>query len=129
MNEPTFLSLEQVKELHADAIARFGGTLGVRDEDGLESAVMHPRNVFFYGSGDLFEIAAAYAFHIAEAQAFLDGNKRAAAAAALTFLQDNGVNVAFKAMPRLYEAMIGIAKREMDKGGLAAVLRALAGGK
>jgi len=128
MNEPRFLDIEQVEHIHSRGIEEFGGILGVRDESGLESAVMHPRNVFFHGSGDLFEIAAAYAFHIAEAQAFLDGNKRAAAMSALAFLGNNGVNIVFDAMPRLYEAMIAIAKRQMDKPGLAGVLRALAEG-
>jgi len=127
MNEPVFLRLEQVEELHEDGIKLFGGTGGLRDAAGLESAVMHPKNVYYYGSGDLFDVAAAYAYHIAEAQAFFDGNKRAAAAAALVFLQDNGVNVVFDSMPWLHEAMIAIASRRMDKAGLAALLRKLAG--
>ena len=126
MNEPVFLHLEQVMELHGDGIKLFGGTHGLRDAASLEGAVTHPQNVYFYGSGDLFDIAAAYAFHIAEAQAFLDGNKRVAAAAALVFLQGNGVNVAFDSMPWLHEAMIAIASRRMDKPGLAALLRKLA---
>ena len=129
MSEPRFLKIEEVLRGHQRSLELFGGIDGVRDEGGLESAVMHPQNVFFYGGGDLFDVAAAYAFHIAEAQAFLDGNKRTAAIAALTFLRSNGVNVDFDSMPRLHEAMIGIAKRKMDKGGLAGVLRALAGGK
>jgi len=127
MNEPVFLDIEEVKRGHQRGLELFGGVDGVRDEGGLESAVLQPRNVFYYGSGDLFEIAAAYAFHIAEAQAFLDGNKRAAASSALTFLRSNGVNVDFDSMPRLHEAMIAIANRWMDKGGLAGVLRELAG--
>jgi death-on-curing protein len=127
MSEPRFLRLEQVEELHRDGLVEFGGSDGVRDAAGLESAVMHPQNIFFYGSGDLFEIAAAYAYHIAEAQAFLDGNKRAAASSALAFLRINGVNVDFDSLPALHEAMIAVANREMDKAGLAALLRELAG--
>lgn len=80
MSEPRFLSFEEVEEIHRDAIEQFGGTLGIRDKGSLESAIFHPQNVYFYGGGDLFDIAAAYAYHIAEAQAFLDGNKRAAVA-------------------------------------------------
>jgi len=127
MSEPRFLRIEEVLRGHQRSLELFGGIDGVRDEGGLESAVMHPQNVFFYGGGDLFDVAAAYAFHIAEAQAFLDGNKRTAAIAALTFLRCNGVNVDFDSMPRLHVAMIAIARREMDKGGLAGLLRELAG--
>jgi len=127
MNEPVFLDIEEVRRGHQRSLELFGGVDGVRDEGGLESAVMHPQNVFFYGGGNLFDVAAAYAFHIAEAQAFLDGNKRTAAIAALTFLRINGVNVDFDSLPLLHEAMIAIANRWMDKGGLAAVLRKLAG--
>ena len=86
---------------------------------------MHPQNVFFYGEGDLFEIAAAYAFHIAEAQAFLDGNKRAAVASALSLLEGNGVSKRLDPL-LLYDAMIAIAERRMNKAGLAALLRTLA---
>jgi len=83
-------------------------------------------NVYYYGGGDRFEIAAAYAFHIAQAQAFLDGNKRTAVAAALLFLRANGIQ-GVPEQGRLYAAMIAIAERRLDKAGLAALLRELLG--
>jgi len=52
-----------------------------------ESAIAQPQNVYFNGGGDLYEIAAAYAFHIAESQAYLDGNKRTGVQAAVDFLK------------------------------------------
>jgi death on curing protein len=61
VNEPLFLTLGQVLELHERAILMHGGTLGIRDQGGLESAINHPKNVFFYSAGDLFDMAAAYA--------------------------------------------------------------------
>jgi len=70
-------------------------------------------------------VAAAYCYHIAQAQAFIDGNKRTAVSAALVFLNCNGVSTDFNAMP-LYEAMVAIAERRMDKKGLAELLRQLA---
>ena len=118
------LSVENVEEIHRDAITQFGGTLGLRDAGTLEAAVFHPQNAYFYGQGDLYDIAAAYAFHIAEAQAFLDGNKRAAVGAALTFLEGNGVSTDADSMP-VYDAMIAIAKKEIGKPELAALLRKL----
>jgi len=86
---------------------------------------MHPRNVYYYSQGDLFDVAAAYCYHIAQAQAFFDGNKRTAAAAALTFMDCNGISTAFDSTP-LYEAMIAIAEKRMDKVEMAALLRKLA---
>ena len=56
-------------------------------------AVMHPCNLWLYGQGDLFDIAAAYAFHLAQAQAFIDGNKRTGLGAALVYLEGNGASV------------------------------------
>ena len=122
MSDPVFLSLDDVEVLHRRSINRYGGTMGVRDRGGLEAAVHHPKNVYYYGQGDTFDIAAAYAFHIAEAQAFLDGNKRTAVAAALVFLELNGVHALYDSL-RLYDAMIAIAERRLDKTGLAALFR------
>jgi death-on-curing protein len=69
-------------------------------------------------------MAAAYAFHIAQNQPFIDGNKRTGLAAALVFLDLNGVNVE-DPEGRLYSGMIDIADRRLDKTGLAALLREL----
>lgn len=123
MNAPQFLSIASVEALHRYYIGRFGGTLGLRDRAALESAVIHPQNVYYYGDGDLFDIAAAYAFDIAEAQCFLDGNKRAAVASALTFLEVNEVSGSFDEM-ELYRLMIRIAEKTASKVDLARYLRA-----
>jgi death-on-curing protein len=96
---------------------------GLRTEHGLESAIAPPQNVCVYGNGDLFEIAAAYAYHLAESQAYFDGNKRTAVQAALDFLEINGVDTG--PLPELatYEAMIRVANHELDRSGLAAFFR------
>jgi death-on-curing protein len=107
-------------------LERHGGQDGVWDPAAFESAVMQPRNVWHYAQGDLFDIAAAYAFHLAEAQAFLDGNKRTGMSAALVFLEGNDVPVP-EATSELYEAMIAIAERRMGKPELATLLRRLCG--
>ena len=122
MSEPLFLTLEEVLQIHEQQLNRYGGAHGIRDRGGLESAVAHPQNVSFYGGGDLFEIAAAYAFHIGQAQAFLDGNKRTAIGAALTFLELNDISTA-TATTELYEAMMGLAERRFTKADFAALLR------
>jgi len=80
-----FLSVDDVLRLHVDQIAMFGGTDGVRDLTALESAVATPSATFdgVFLHADVFYMAAAYAFHIAENQPFIDGNKRACLNAAL----------------------------------------------
>mgnify|MGYP003575075567 FL=1 len=117
-----FLTVDDIHFLHQRSIQRFGGTLGVRDHGGLESAVFHPQNVALYGNGDVFDVAAAYAFHIAESQCFLDGNKRTAAAAALNFLANNEESLAVDDL-RLHDLLIGIAEKRYTKVDLAGYLR------
>jgi death on curing protein len=122
--EPRFLTLAEVWYLHDESLARYGGSAGIREPGLVESALGSAQNAFWYGRGGLFEIAAAYAFHLAESQAFVDGNKRTAAASAIAFLRKNGVSFP-KDDGSLYRAMIEIAKRRLDKNGFAAVLRQL----
>jgi len=123
MMEPEFLTLDEVLALHEKQLEAFGGIHGIRDTGLLESAVMTPQASFGgeYLHPGLFEMAAAYAFHIAENQPFLDGNKRTALVAALVFLDINGIEVLDPEM-RLYDAMISIANKELDKEGLAKLL-------
>jgi death-on-curing protein len=120
--EPEFLTPAIVEQLHADSLALFGGSAGVRDRGMVESALASARNTYLYGRGDLFDIAASYAFHIAEAQAYLDGNKRTAVAAALTFLKGNGVKLNLDDGV-IYDAMIAIAEKRMTKENLAGIFR------
>jgi death-on-curing protein len=123
-DEPVFLSVAQVAALHRFALEQHGGQDGLRDAAAFESAVLHPQNVWLYAQGDLFDVAAAYAFHLAESQAFLDGNKRTGMAAALTFLKLNGKTLT-RHTDELYAAMIAIAGRQIGKPELAALLRKL----
>ena len=123
MPEIPFLTVEAVLDLHADSLREHGGSEGVRDTAGLESAIAQPQNDFYYGGADVFGIAAAYAFHIAQSQAFIDGNKRTGVASALTFLQLAGIDTSRTNDTAFYDAMIAIANRQLDKPGLAALLR------
>jgi len=124
MIEPEFLSVADVLEIHEEQILAYGGIRGIRGL--LESAVMMPQASFGgeYLHSGLFEMAAAYAFHIAENQPFLDGNKRTALVTCLVFLDINGFEILDVEM-RLYTAMIAIANKEMDKYDLANLLSEL----
>ncbi|HMO83759.1 MAG TPA: type II toxin-antitoxin system death-on-curing family toxin [Lacipirellulaceae bacterium] len=124
MAEPRFLNLEAVHRLHALALAAHGGLDGVRDPGLVESALASAQNTWWYGGGDVFNVAAAYAFQLAESQAFLDGNKRTGLLAAETFLVANGFRPPGDDL-RLYEAMIAISARRLDKPALAALFRSL----
>lgn len=123
MNEPLFLSEADVLWLHRCGLEKHGGIDGVRDPVGLASALHSPEAVWFYTQGDLFDLAAAYAFHLAQNQPFVDGNKRAAITTALVFLEINGVNTSACPDNAFYDALIALAEKRLDKPGLAAVFR------
>ena len=95
MASPLFLSVEDVVEIHADQIQRYGGSLGIRDADLLQSALGMPEAGFGdqYLHVDLFEMAAAYLYHIVQNHPFIDGNKRAGTMAAFVFLKLNGLTL------------------------------------
>lgn len=69
-----------VLTIHARLITETGGTEGLRDEALLESALAAPKNRFHYETVHVVSCAATYAFHLTQTHAFLDGNKRVAAA-------------------------------------------------
>jgi death-on-curing protein len=83
-----YLSLDEVRSLHARLIAVSGGSDGMRDLGGLESAVAQPRMT--YGGVDLYPTvvakAAALCFSLVLNHPFIDGNKRIGHAAMETFL-------------------------------------------
>ncbi len=84
------MPLQAIVIIHDRQIARHGGAAGIRDIGLLEAAVERPRNRLAYGTPRLEELSAAYAFGIAKAHAFIDGNKRTAFVTAATFLRLNG---------------------------------------
>ncbi|MCK6500099.1 MAG: type II toxin-antitoxin system death-on-curing family toxin [Nitrospira sp.] len=87
------LTVEIVREIHAEAIAQFGGSDGVRDLALLESAVAAPQASIGGQSPyhDMAEVAAAYLFYLCRNHPFIDRNKRTALGACLVFLRLNGM--------------------------------------
>jgi death-on-curing protein len=87
------LTVEIVREIHAEAIGKFGGSDGVREAALLESAVAAPQATFGGESPykDIAEVAAAYLFYVCKNHPFTDGNKRTALGACLVFLRLNGI--------------------------------------
>ena len=84
---------QEVLDIHAQLIELFGGVHGLRDEAALESALAAAENREYYESADLVICAATYAYHLAQAHAFIDGNKRIAAAVSEIFLELNGARL------------------------------------
>jgi death on curing protein len=82
-----------VLAIHAQAIEEFGGLHGVRDAGALEAALTAVENRAYYEHATLTTCAATYAYHLTQAHAFLDGNKRIAAAVAEISLELNGAEL------------------------------------
>lgn len=88
-----FLRLHEVLAIHARGIEEFGGLHGVRDAGALEAALTAAEHRAYYEQATLSTCAATYAYHLTQAHAFVDGNKRVAAAAAEIFLELNGAEL------------------------------------
>lgn len=95
MKEPRFLSLEDVLKIHQNQLFQHGGIDGIRSTELLQSAIAQPfasvGGEFLHAT--IFEMAAAYLFHICQNHPFLDGNKRSALQACDVFLFLNGYDL------------------------------------
>jgi death-on-curing protein len=122
MNEPFWLDVDLIVDLHAEQLARFGGPEGIRDRGMLESALARPVNRWHYGETHLDQLAAAYAFGLARNHPFVDGNKRIAFQSMMTFLRVNGIW--FAPPPAAATAIIlALASGEVGEEGLARWIR------
>lgn len=120
------LTLEEVRTVHALVVEQFGGAPGERDAAGLQGALSQPGAEYFGKPlhPTVAEQAASYLYGLCQAHAFTDGNKRTAVFCALVFLQLNGYRL--KASDdELFELVVGVAKGQVDKSGLAERLEPL----
>jgi death-on-curing protein len=120
MLPPTFLTTEDVIDIHRDQIDRYGGTGGIRDLGLLDSAVHVPRGTTGgeYLLPNLFEMAGAMMYSLIQNHAFIDGNKRVGVAAALVFLSINGVEIR-QDDDALYRLAIAVATGVAWRGEIA----------
>ncbi len=88
----SYPTVDEVAAVHARLIARFGGSLGIRDRGGLESALSRPQTGYY---GDLIQEAAALWESLSQNHPFVDGNKRVAVTVTAAFLKVNGFRLAF----------------------------------
>ncbi|MBI3268430.1 MAG: type II toxin-antitoxin system death-on-curing family toxin [Planctomycetes bacterium] len=119
-----FLSVEDLQRIHMDQVERYGGSTGIRDQGLLESAAAMPQSGFGgqYFHSDVFEMAAAYLYHLAKNHAFIDGNKRVAAVASLMFLRLNGVETELT-NEELVDTVLGVAEGRVAKSAVAEFFR------
>ena len=121
---PIFLTLDEVLALHVDQLDRYGGAPGIGDLALLESALATPaasyQGEFLHGS--LYEMAAAYLFHLIKNHPFVDGNKRVALISTIVFLGFN--DLALTAEPdALANLVIGVADGSVSKAEVAVFLK------
>jgi death-on-curing protein len=120
------LTVDVVLDIHDEAIARFGGSDGVRDKILLESAVAAPQATFGGQSpyGDLAEVAGAYLFYLCRNHPFIDGNKRVALGACIVFLRLNGIDPRPDG-PEWEELILAVVEGAIDRDETTKRLRQL----
>ena len=125
--QPLFLDIDRVLRTHRSLIEHYGGQEGVRDVGLLHSAIAMPQASFGreFLHKDLFEMAAAYLYHIVQNHPFLDGNKRTGAAAAIIFLAMNGIELDADE-DGLVDITLDVAKGEAGKQQIAEFFRKMA---
>ena len=126
MKDVLFLTLAEAIDIHSNQMRLYGGLPGIRDINLLSSAIAMPHASFHgeYLHNDIYEMAAAYAFHIGKNHPFVDGNKRTALVSALVFLELNGISIS-DAQGKLYDAMLDLSTGKLNKCEFAGILREL----
>jgi len=121
--QPRWLTRTAVDAIHTDQLREHGGLLGLRDENGLQTALARPQQQWHYDQGaDLVSLGAAYALRLARNHPYNDGNTRVALVAMLTFLAINGLE--FEAEDDdVLTTMLALAAGHLSEGELAAWLR------
>ena len=117
---PIWIQQRLVIEAHEESLAEHGGPSGIRDMGMLESALARPKNLLAYSAEEpsLQRMAAAYAFGIAANHPFVDGNKRTALIASVTFLKLNGLILTADKADR-YLTFYGLAAGTVSEEALA----------
>ncbi len=114
-----YISLSEVLELHQRIIEESGGSTGLRDLGGLESAIAQPHMTF--GGRDLYptliEKAAALCFSLVQNHPFIDGNKRVGHAAMEIMLILNGYEI-YASVDDQEQIILGLASGDISRDKL-----------
>ena len=112
-----YLTADQIRRFHEEAITETGGMPGVRSDQALFSALMQPQASAFQEDAypTVAEKAAAYGFFLNQSHPFNDGNKRTAVIAMLAFLDLNSYDFD-ETDDEITEAFVGVAAKTVDQG-------------
>ena len=123
MHEPRWVPRIVVDSIHLDQLREHGGLAGVRDENALEAALARAREQWSdEPTSDLASLAAAYAFGLARAHPFSDGNKRTAFVTMMTFLGLNQKELSATEVD-VVQMMVALAGGEVTEVVLADWIR------
>ena len=111
-----------INAVHDRQLAEHGGSEGVRDAGGIDSALARLVNLANYGTPDAADLAAAYVYGLARNHGFVDGNRRTAWIAARLFLADNGYRINFDPLEAIH-IMEGVAGGAVKENELASWFR------
>jgi len=119
-----FLSYEQILFIHKNQIKNYGGVYSIRDKNLLKSAIAQPKITFKgkYLHENIFQMAAAYLFHIVNNHPFVDGNKRTGLVVALVFLEMNNI-IINETNEKIEKNVLKIAQGKMNKNEIAIWLK------
>ena len=119
-----FLTFDDVVAIHSEQLALYGGRDGFVDEGQVRSAISQPHATMFgkYLHDDVAHMAAAYLFHLAASQGFVDGNKRTGLICAVEFLGRNGY-LLDASNDEAYDVTMRVANHQMDKEEIAEWIR------
>ncbi len=124
MEDPSYLSVEEILFIHEQEIQKAGGDPNIRQEQDIQACADAPK-ASFNGEylNDLFEMAAGYIICLTIRHPFVDGNKRTALASALTFLYLNGYEVEESYGLELADLVLDFLSKDITKEGLAKQLK------
>jgi death on curing protein len=121
---PHFLTLDDILFIHRQEIKLAGGEPNIRDKEGIRACVDAPQATF---EGDylqdIFGMAASYLTCLVIRHPFVDGNKRAALASALTFLYLNGYSVKEETDLELAQLVLDFLAKKKSKEDVIEYIR------
>lgn len=120
-----YLTRDDILDLHAFAIERFGGRLGIKSQDKLLSVIAAPQQVYFGAElyPDVAGKAAVLGFQMLKNRPFVAGNEATALLCILRFLYINDVSLNDTTAEALAGALQHVLRSELDRDGLTTWLR------
>ncbi len=124
MDEPSFLTTEDILFIHEQEIQKAGGDPGIRQKQDIQACADSPK-ASFDGEylNEVFEMAASYISCLTIRHPFIDGNKRTALASALTFLYLNGYEIKESYDLELADLVLDFLSKDLSKEEVAEHLK------